>query len=127
MSKTKRNSKDYEGADFSPKAPDMKSRGEIIEFKEVSRENLRTLVNKVIYITNIEFRQGKRGEFAIIRAYTQEDVDKNEIREKEYYTFSRVILRQLRDIYDAVVVEGKIVKARLNEDPKRGYLYLSKP
>jgi len=127
MSKTKRNSKDYEGADFSPKAPDISTKGEIIEFKEVSRENLRTLVNKVIYITNIEFRQGKRGEFAIVKAYTQEDVDKNEIREREYYTFSRVVIRQLRDIYDAVVIEGKIVKAKLLEDAKRGYLYLSKP
>jgi hypothetical protein len=127
MSKTKRNSKDYEGADFSPKAPDMKIRGEIIDFKEVSRENLRVLVNKVIYITNIEFRQGKRGEFAIVKVYTQEDVDKNEIREREYYTFSRVVIRQLKDIYDAVVVEGKIVRAKLLEDAKRGYLYLSKP
>jgi len=127
MSKTKRNSNRYEGADFSPKAPDTKIRGEIIEFKEVSRENLRVLVNKVIYITNIEFRQGKRGEFAIVKAYTDDDVQKNEIREREYYTFSRVVLRQLRDIYDAVVIEGKIVKAKLLEDAKRGYLYLSKP
>jgi len=127
MSKGKRVSNSHEGADFSPKAPDKSTRGEIIEFKEVSRENLRVLVNKVIYITNIEFRQGRKGEFAIVKVYTQEDVDKNEIREKEYYTFSRVVLRQLKDIYDAVVVEGKIVKAKLNEDPKRGYLYLSKP
>ena len=127
MSKTKRITNTHEGADFSPKAPDPKTRGEIIEFKEVSRENLRVLVNKVIYITNIEFRQGRKGEFAIVKAYTQEDVDKNEIREREYYTFSRVVLRQLRDIYDAVVIEGKIVKAKLLEDAKRGYLYLSKP
>ena len=127
MTKGKRNTKDYEGADFSPKAPDTKVRGEIIEFKEVSRENLRVLVNKIIYITNIEFRQGRKGEFAIVKVYTDDDVQKNEIREKEYYTFSRVVLRQLKDIYDAVVVEGKIVKAKLNEDPKRGYLYLSKP
>ena len=127
MSKTKRNSKDYEGADFSPKAPDPKTRGEIIEFKEVSRENLRTLVNKVIYITNIEFRQGRKGEFAIVKVYTEDDVQKNEIREREYYTFSRVVIRQLKDIYDAVVIEGKIVRAKLNEDAKRGYLYLSKP
>jgi hypothetical protein len=127
MSKAKRNSKDYEGADFSPKAPDVKTRGEIIEFKEVSRENLRALVNKVIYITDIEFRQGRKGEFAIVKAYTQEDVDKNEIREREYYTFSRVVIRQLKDIYDEIMVKGKIVRARLSEDPKRGYLYLSKP
>jgi hypothetical protein len=127
MSKAKRNSNTHEGADFSPKAPDMKTRGEIIEFKEVSRENLRTLVNKVIYIVGIEFRQGRKGEFAIVKAYTQEDVDKNEIREKEYYTFSRVVIRQLKDIYDEIMVKGKIVKAKLNEDPKRGYLYLSKP
>jgi len=127
MSKTKRVSNSHEGADFSPKAPDISTKGEIIEFKEVSRENLRTLVNKVIYITGIEFRQGKRGEFAIVKVYTDDDAQKNEIREKEYYTFSRVILRQLRDIYDEIMVKGKIVKARLNEDPKRGYLYLSKP
>jgi len=127
MSKSKRVSNSHEGADFSPKAPDIKTRGEIIDFKEVSRENLRVLVNKVIYITNIEFRQGKRGEFAIVKVYTQEDVDKNEIREREYYTFSRVVIRQLRDIYDEIMVKGKIVKAKLNEDPKRGYLYLSNP
>jgi len=127
MSKTKRITNTHEGADFSPKAPDTKVRGEIIEFKEVSRENLRVLVNKIIYITNIEFRQGRKGEFAIVKVYTDDDVQKNEIREKEYYTFSRVVLRQLRDIYDEIMVNGKIVKAKLNEDPKRGYLYLSKP
>ena len=127
MSKGKRVTNTHEGADFSPKAPDKSTRGEIIEFKEVSRENLRVLVNKIIYITNIEFRQGKRGEFAIVKVYTDDDVQKNEIREKEYYTFSRVVLRQLRDIYDEIMVNGKIVKAKLNEDPKRGYLYLSKP
>jgi len=94
---------------------------EIVEYKTEERKSLKELVNKTVIIRHVEFREGRRGEFAVLDIVTETG------EEGEYYTFSKVLVGELRRLYNEVWAKGKMLKAVVLINEKKGYLYLGAP
>jgi hypothetical protein len=93
----------------------------VIDYQRGERRNLKELVGKVVYIVNAKVIRTNRGEMAVIEAYEK-------IGEKimEYYTWSKVIIRDLEKIMD-LLAKGYVIRVKINQDPKKGYLYFDSP
>jgi len=89
---------------------------EVIDYELPERKNLKQMVNKVIVIADVEFRSGRRGEFAVI--VTDDG--------SEYYTFSKPIVSELKKLQH-IFAEGKRLRAKICRNEEKGYLYLCSP
>jgi len=95
---------------------------EVVEYKAEERKSLKELVNKVVIIRHVEFREGRRGEFAVLDIVVPETGE-----EGEYYTFSKVLVGELKRLYSEVWAKGKMLKAVILINEKKGYLYIGAP
>lgn len=96
---------------------------EVVEYRTTERKSLKEeLVNKTVIIRHVEFREGRRGEFAVLDIVVPETGE-----EGEYYTFSKVLVNELRRLYNEVWAKGKVLKAVILVNEKKGYLYLGAP
>ena len=95
---------------------------EVVEYKVEERKSLKELVGKTVIIRHVEFREGRRGEFAVLDVVIPETGE-----EGEYYTFSKVLVGELRRLYNEVWAKGKMLKATILANEKKGYLYLGTP
>jgi len=102
------------------------NREEIVDFKEVfkpfgAEHNLRDFLDKEIIIKDVVWQKTQKyGEIPIL---TIEYEDENGNKwETTAITFSRVIIRQLKDYINELIIEGKKVKVRVCQ--KKNYLTL---
>ena len=93
----------------------------VIDYQRGERKPLRELVGKIVYIVNVKQINTNRGIMTIIEAYEK-------IGEKieEYYTFSRVIARDIEKIAD-LISKGYVVRVKIAQDEKRKYIYFDSP
>jgi len=77
----------------------------IVDYTPVERKSLRLLVGKIVIIKGVEFRHGRRGDYAVIVATVEGE-------EGEYYTFSKVVLDQLKAI-KKILDSGNYVRAKV--------------
>jgi len=93
----------------------------VIDYQRGERKPLRELVGKIVYIVNVKQINTNRGIMTIIEAYEK-------IGEKieEYYTFSRVIARDIERIAD-LINKGYVVRVKIAQDEKRKYIYFDSP
>jgi hypothetical protein len=93
----------------------------VIDYTRGERKPLRELIGKIVYIVNVKQVNTNRGIMTILEAYEK-------IGEKieEYYTFSRVIARDVERIAD-LINKGYIVRVKIAQDEKRKYIYFDTP
>ena len=93
----------------------------VIDYTRGERKPLRELVGKIVYIVNVKQINTNRGIMTIIEAYEK-------IGEKieEYYTFSRVIARDIERIAD-LISKGYVIRVKIAQDEKRKYIYFDSP
>ena len=117
-----------EGAEaaFSPTASEAPhpSPREIVEYRRQQKErvNLADLDGVTIVITGYELMKSQRigAQLAIIRFFIPP-----EGAEREAYTFSRVVIRQLEEEIAPIINQGKVVKAKVVRTKR--YLILAPP
>lgn len=93
----------------------------VITYQTTQRRNLKEVVDKVLIISGVDIRTGRRGEFAIITA-TPED----EMVEQEFYTFSKPVVTELKK-FENIFKQGKKLKVRICYESKKSYMYLCPP
>ena len=93
----------------------------VIDYTRTERKNLKELVNKVVYITNAKIINTNKGAMAVIEAYENLG-DKIQ----EYYTWSKVIIREIDRLSD-LLAKGYVIRVKIAQDQKRGYLYFDSP
>jgi len=93
----------------------------VIDYTRSERKNLKELVNKVVYIVNAQIVNTNKGLMAVIEAYQH-------IGEKieEYYTFSKVIIKEL-DRLMPLLAKGYVIRVKIAQDSQKGYLYFDSP
>ncbi|MEM2352461.1 MAG: hypothetical protein QXT26_08655 [Thermoproteota archaeon] len=95
---------------------------EVVDFKpESERVNLAELAGKVIVITDFKILRSEKykADLAIIKYF-----EPPESKEKEAYTFSRVIIKQLQQIFP-LIQQGKAVRVKVVDAGR--YLMLAPP
>ena len=93
----------------------------VIDYQKSERKNLKELVNKVVYITNAQLINTNKGTMAVIEAY-----EKIGERIQEYYTFSKVIIKEL-DRLMPLLAKGYVIRVKISQDQQKGYLYFDSP
>jgi len=122
---TKRDYKEEAEETFSQVSHEASSSNQIaknvIDYTRGERKPLRELIGKIVYIVNVKQVNTNRGIMTILEAYEK-------IGEKieEYYTFSRVIARDVERIAD-LINKGYIVRVKIAQDEKRKYIYFDTP
>jgi len=119
---TKRDYKEEAEETFSQVSREASSIAKnVIDYQRGERKPLRELIGKIVYIVNVKQVNTNRGIMTIIEAYEK-------IGEKieEYYTFSRVIARDIERIAD-LISKGYIVRVKIAQDEKRKYIYFDTP
>lgn len=86
--------------------------------------NIKQLIGQTILIEQAKIHNTRRGEMARMIIYLEQK--KGEYRDRlEVYTFSRVVIDQLRQL-QPLLAQGKLVRAKVLKHDK-GYLYLAPP
>jgi len=121
---TKRDYKEEAEETFSQVSHEASSQNiakNVIDYTRGERKSLRELVGKIVYIVNVRQVNTNRGIMTILEAYEK-------IGEKieEYYTFSRVIARDIERIAE-LISKGYIVRVKIAQDEKRKYIYFDTP
>jgi hypothetical protein len=93
----------------------------VIDFTRSERKNLKELVNKVVYIVNAQIVNTNKGLMAVIEAY-----ERLGDRIEEYYTFSKVIIKEL-DRLMPLLAKGYVIRVKIAQDSSKGYLYFDSP
>jgi len=116
--------KDYEGdkETFSqvPREASQIAKN-IIDYQKVQRRNLKELVGKIVYLVNARIVNTSKGAMAIIEAY-----EKPGDRIEEYYTWSKVIIREV-DRLMSLLEKGYVIRVKIAQDSSKGYLYFDSP
>ena len=92
-----------------------------MDYAPTQRRNLREVVGRTIVVYGVDFREGRRGTFAVIDAVVEESGE-----ETQFYTFSRPVVDELRRLLP-LFEEGKKLRVNICINEKKGYLYLCSP
>jgi hypothetical protein len=93
----------------------------VVDYQRSERKNLKELVNKVVYIVNAKVINTSKGYMGIVEAY-----EKLGDRIQEYYTFSKVIIKEL-DRLMPLLEKGYVIRVKISQDTSKGYLYFDSP
>ena len=93
----------------------------VIDYQKSDRRNLKELVGKIVYITNAKLINTNKGVMGIIEAY-----EKVGEKIEEYYTFSKVIIREI-DRLMPLLAKGYVIRVKIAQDSQKGYLYFDSP
>jgi hypothetical protein len=93
----------------------------VVDYTPTQRRNLKEAIGKTIVIYGVDFREGRRGSFAVVDAVVEETGE-----ETQFYTFSRPVVDELRRLLP-LFEEGKRLRTNICVNEKKGYLYLCTP
>jgi len=107
-------------AGFSPAAGEA-AKG-VVEYQRPQRRNLNELVGQTVIITG--YRLSESAKFKAQVAYVKVLIDN---KEEEFYTFSRVVIRQLTEEIEPILSQGKAVRVKVIKDERKRYIALAPP
>jgi len=93
----------------------------VVDYQRSERKNLKELIGKTVYIVNAQIVNTNKGYMGIIEAY-----ERLGDRIEEYYTFSRVIIKEL-DRLMPLLARGYVIRVKIALDDEKGYLYFDSP